>query len=1111
MSRVAGFVCAVAFASGLAGVIALAPSPKSGPPTPKVGPDQPLARANFRYQGRLDADGTMPQNAYLRAAEARKAVAARGSKGPVTWTYLGPRNFGGRIRAILIHPTNANIMWIGSCGGGIWKTFDGGTTWMPQDDFLPGMSVSCMVLDPTNPNILYAGTGEGFFETEEGSTNTACIRGAGIFKSADGGTTWTQLPSTASPDFYFVNRLAVSPADANVLLASTSTGVYRTTNAGATWTRTLAGEWGYDVKFHPTDGARAIAGVHDNGVFYSTNGGQSWTRSTSITAHRTELAYARSNPLIVYAAVANGGNIRIWRSADGGVTFTQQAAGQIGNYEAYNVALWVDPTNPASILYGGVYLYRSTNSGASATQAFTNVHPDMHVFANHPGYNGTTNRTIFIGSDGGLDRLPDANGTQSVFYNGIGITQFYGTAINPVSGRVMGGTQDNYTLLYSGNPNNWTVTAGGDGGYNQTDPADQNFFYGCVYWAYQFRSTNAGVNSGYIYGGANPISDAGNSLNSNFINPFTLDPNNSNRMLVGTLRLWRANNVKATQPSWFVIKPSIAPQGKDNAHFAGNNPYNISAVAIAKGNSDVVWVGHNNGNIYRTTNGTAAVPNWVRVDSASMPDRWVSKLAVDPLDPNHAYASFLGWHDDSVWETTNGGASWTDIASGKLIPASVNVIALHPTIPGWLFAGTDLGLFTSTNNGASWTATTQGPNAVGVEDIAFKDASTLTLATYGRGMWQGTIASSGVPSITSLSPATGTVGAPGMTLTVNGTNFSAASVVKWAGANRTTTYVSDTKLTAQISAADLAFAQVVSVQVVTPPPGGGSSNVVNYSIVNPAPVLTSLTPATKVAGGQSFTLTLNGSNFVGTSKVLWNGSQRNSIFIDSNTLTATITAADIASPGTFPVIVRNPSPGGGDSSPKTVTVQPLKPDRVVVSPKNVTGGASSSGAVYLNGPAPVGGLTITLTKIGDSLSVPATCVAPAGKFSGLFTVTTVPVVADEACTVLAGANGTTVSTPLTVLAPRPNLVTLDPSSVTAGQSSQGTFTLTGVAPPQGITVTLKSGVPSIVQVPATVFVPGGQSGGTFMVTTRPYPQPANVAVWAIYQGKGAYAILQISP
>lgn len=1112
MSRLTGFLATTAVI-GLIGVALMAQKPAISTPR-EAEPDNPLAMAQFRYQGRLDPDGTVPENHLQRALDAKKRLARRGPLSPTNWTYLGPKNFGGRIRAILVHPTDSNIMWVGSCGGGIWKTTDGGARWDPMDDFLPGMAIGCMVLDPTNPNVLYAGTGEGFFETEEGSTNTACIRGAGIFKSVDGGVTWTQQTSTANPDFYFVNRLAVSPTDHNVLLAATSTGIYRTTDGGASWTRTLTGEWAYDVDFHPTDPNRAIAGVHVNGVYYTTDGGLSWNHSPSVAAHRSELAYAASNPQIVYDAAAEGDQIKIWRSSDGGATFTQQGAAPIGNYSAYNVALWVNPTDPASLIYGGIDLARSTNSGTTSSGALGSVHSDMHIIVPMPGFNGTSNRTILIGCDGGLYKVPDFSGSATSFYTGIGITQFYGSAINPISGRIMGGTQDNYTLLYSGDPSNWTVTAGGDGGYNQTDPGDQNYFYGCIYWALQFRSTDGGVNADYCYGGPNPIIDAGDSANCNFINPFTLDPNNANRMLVGTIRLWRSNNVKAGTPDWFEIKPPLSgdKSGGDNAHFAPNNPLNISAVTVAKGNSDVIWVGHNNGKLFKTINGTAPNPTWVRMDTnGPLPSRWISKVAIDPANPNHVYVSFLGWHDDSVWETTNGGTTWTDIASGKLIPASVNVIALHPTVPGWIFAGTDLGLFTTTDNGKTWSTTTQGPGTVSVEEITFKDPSTLVIATYGRGMWMGSITSSGVPHITSLSPSSGIAGGPAMTLTVNGTDFSAASVVKWSGASRPTTYISPTEIRAEIGASDLAFAQTVSVQVVTPPPGGGSSNFVNFPINNPKPVLAAISPDSKVEGGPNFVLTVTGSGFVNSSRVLFNGVLRSTIFVSSTKLTSTITSSDIATVGTYPVWVRNPAPGGGDSATKTFTVTKLGPSSIVVSPSALTGGQSANGAVYLNGPAPAGGLTISLTRSGSAVQVPPTTVAPAGKYSGLFTLTTTPVAVDTLCSVTASANSVTRSTIVKVLSPQPNLVTLNPSSITAGQGSTGTFALSGRAPAGGIQVKIASGVPSIVIVPATVFVPAGQFQGSFSIKTKPYGQEADIAVWAIFQKRGAYAMLHLSP
>lgn len=747
---IVGFVM-FAFAAGV--VLISVKAPINRGPDPVIGYDQPLANAGFRYQKRLSADGTMPDNAWMLAKSARDRMVAaqgqqRGGVGPGSWTFLGPTNVGGRIRAIAIHPTQPNTMWIGGNSGGVWKTTDGGATWLPMDDFLPGIAVNCMVLDKSNPNVLYVGTGEGFFETEEGSTNTACIRGAGIFKSTDGGVHWVQIPTTNNPDFYFVNRLAIHPTNPNILLAAASTGIWRSTDAGATWNPVYDAEWMYDVDFHPTDGSKAIAGSHAQGAFYSNDGGLTWTRSTSISAHRAEVAYAPSNPTTVYATVSSGSSIRVWRSTNGGVTYTQQAANTISTYEAYNNALWVNPTNANTILYGGVYLYRSTNAGGSRSQAFSDIHPDIHEFVTHPQFDGVNNKTVFVGTDGGLYRISDfAGGNANLFfYNGLGITQFYGAAISPQSGRIMGGTQDNGTRLYTGNIANWTQSAGGDGGYAAVDPLDSNFFYGCIYWAYQFRSTTGGGSTHYIYNTANPITDAGNADNVNFINRFVIDHNNPNRMLVAAQRLWRSNNVKASSPDWFVIKPTIAPSGRGrgvgggNAHMVSNNPYNISNVAIATGNSDIIYVGHNNGQLYRTSNGTATSPTWTRIDqNGPLPARWLSWIVIDPANPNHVYVSFMGFHDDSIFETTDGGQSWTDISSGRLIPASVNCISMHPTRAGWLYAGTDLGLFTSSDNGLSWTATTDGPGTVPIEEIFWRNNSTILLATYGRGIYSASI------------------------------------------------------------------------------------------------------------------------------------------------------------------------------------------------------------------------------------------------------------------------------------------------------------------------------------------------------------------------------------
>ena len=149
-----------------------------------------------------------------------------------SWTWLGPGNIGGRVRSLVIDPTNTNVMFAGSVGGGIFKTTDGGASWAPVDDFMANLAVSTIVMQPGLPSTMYAGTGEGFY-------NSDGIRGAGVFKSTDGGTTWSQLPSTANSSWFYVNKLAMSP-DGQVILAATRTGLYRSTDGGASWTQALA-------------------------------------------------------------------------------------------------------------------------------------------------------------------------------------------------------------------------------------------------------------------------------------------------------------------------------------------------------------------------------------------------------------------------------------------------------------------------------------------------------------------------------------------------------------------------------------------------------------------------------------------------------------------------------------------------------------------------------------------------------------------------------------------------------------------------------------------------------------------------------------------------------
>jgi photosystem II stability/assembly factor-like uncharacterized protein len=765
--------------------------------------DYHKAAAEFRALQLRDENGKIPANAIVNAFQQKVQMAVDSSAWPSTpaagpngeiqpltagiqpsgWVWLGPGNIGGRIRSILIHPTTPNTMWVGSVCGGVWKTVDAGTSWAPLNDFMANLAIGSMVMDPTDPNTIFAGTGEGFSSVD-------ALRGAGIFKTTNGGTTWTQISSTANSSFYYVNRLAVSPANHLIMIAATGNGIWRSTDGGNTWSQRYSAASILDINFHPTDGNKCIASGSSFGVagraLYSNDGGATWIAASGVsTSGRIEVAYAPSNPTTVYAS-ANNSSGQIYISTDGGATYTLRNTGNnyLGGQGWYDNVIWVDPTNPNILIVGGIDLWRSTDGGATLTQisqwfsAPNSAHADQHVIVEHPGFNGSGNKTVFFGDDGGIYRAADVysvsltSGWTSLNHN-LGITEFYGAAGNASSGTVVGGTQDNGTLRYTtaGGPQAWTAMFGGDGGYCAADPTNPNYFYGEYVYLQIHRSANAGVSSSYIFSG---IGDAGVPDNgggdpdgagpdgdpdaaANFIAPFILDPNNANVMLAGGSNLWRSVNVKAATPTWSNIKP-------------GANGSFISAIAVALGNSSIIWVGHNNGDVYSTANGTAASPTWVRKDlgSPNLPNRMVTRLTIDPNNPNRVYATFGGFNSDNIYRTTDGGTTWANIAGG-LPGAPVHSLVVAPFNSNYLYVGTEVGIFASVTGGSSWSAANEGPANVSVEEL-FWMGSYLHAATHGRGVYK--ILISVAPSISLagaavLSPFCNGVISPGDAVTIN--------------------------------------------------------------------------------------------------------------------------------------------------------------------------------------------------------------------------------------------------------------------------------------------------------------------------------------------------------
>lgn len=725
--------------------------------------DQPDQAMKWRMESMVDESGKIPEGAEMRAWLHAKQMPIDASAwptgdadpsqqiagiNPTGWQWLGPGNIGGRVRAIVIHPTDPQTLWLGSVSGGIWKTTDGGASWAPLADFMANLAVSSMVIDPTNPNILYVGTGEGYF-------NGDSIRGAGIFKTTDGGATWNQLPATATSEWFYVDRLAISPVDSQIILAATRSGIWRSTDAGNTWSRRATTSSMFDVNFHPTDGNLAIASGDSGAVRYSADGGVTWNAATGIIGDRIEVAYARSNPSIVYAAVDNSSG-QLYKSTNGGQTYSLVSTpGHLSSQGWYDNALWVDPTNPNNVVIGGITLFRSTNGGTNFSQ-FGSAHADQHIVVEAPGFDGSANKTVYFGNDGGIYRTNDILASfvsTTELNNNLGITQFYGGAGNVTSGRIIGGTQDNGTLRYSGSTEGWTAMASGDGGWSASDPTDPNYFYGEFQWLQLHRSANAGATAQSIYSG---ITDATPNGPTNFIAPFILDPNNPNTLLAGGANLWRTTNAKGLVPlGWTNIKATIGS--------------NISAISVAKGNSDIVWVGHNNGNVYLATNGTAASPTWTQVDlnPPGLPNRRVTRITVDPTNSNRVYVTFAGFSTiaDNVWRSDNAGGSWTNIST-NLPLAPVRSLVVWQDNPNFIYVGTEVGVFASANAGASWSPSNDGPTNCSVDEL-FWMGNTLVAATHGRGMFSINISTGQPPTVSITNPTAGANFSSGANITID--------------------------------------------------------------------------------------------------------------------------------------------------------------------------------------------------------------------------------------------------------------------------------------------------------------------------------------------------------
>lgn len=689
----------------------------------------------------------------------------------------------------------------------------------------------------------------------------------------------------------------------------------------------------------------------------SVNISMSGTPNPNGGGGRVSLTYAKSAPGTVYA-LADYQNGTLFKSVDGGKTWTQQGGaikgvngfGPIVLYGNawYTNPLWVDPTNANLMVAGAVDLWRSADGGitwtpiSDWTQNPPSPHADHHVLVADPAYDGVNNTTFYDGDDGGIYKTTNIQTAAltsgwSFLADGLGVTQFYSvagfaSAVSSANGGIapiLGGTQDNGCIVYYGNTNGWLGFVGGDGGISAVDPADGDIIY-CEYQNLGFEmSTDGGKSTVGIGTGITDAAqeddsgDFGETDNTNFVAPFMLDPNNDNTMYAAGALLWRSVNIKdgATgADTWTSINGITLPDNRTSP----NQDY-INAIAVAKGAPDDIWVGFNDGTVWQTLNGTQTTPVWSQIGSTIFTtDAQVMRIVIDPVNKNSVYVIYGEFDSNNLWHSPDGGSTWNSLSAG-LPMAPIFDLAIDPNVSGKLYVATEVGIYTSADGGITWGTTNQGPANVRIVQLDWFDSTHLLAATHGRGMWELTLSgavSNPVPTLMSLSPANATAGGTAFTLTVNGTGFVSESVVNFNNAALTTTFVSATQLTAAVPASALTTAGTFNVIVTNPAPGGGTSSAQVFTVNNPAPSLTSLSPASATAGGTTFTLTANGTEFVNGATVKFNNVALATTFVSATQVTAVVPASAITAAGTYDVTITNPAPGGGASSAAGFTVQP---------------------------------------------------------------------------------------------------------------------------------------------------------------------------------------------
>ncbi|MFZ1289031.1 MAG: hypothetical protein WAR79_03015 [Melioribacteraceae bacterium] len=725
-------------------------------------------RIEWFYRTRENESGAFPKE-FIENQKAIelgkvKTIFQKGNKLQTTsdnWTNIGPKaidmtssfipywgNVSGRVRGVAVHPTDANTVYIGAAAGGIWKTVNGGTSWSDMSGDLNQLTFGAIAIDPNNPNTVYAGTGES-----AGGANNTFFEGDGLYKTTDGGISWTRITNGFGSHTQF-GDIEVSPHNSNIILAALGSsvwsignqaneGVWRSSDAGVTWTHVNLNSDAFDVAFDPTAASTIAYAAAVNtsnasgGFFVSNDAGATWAQSNtglpSPTAmSRMQFSIANSSPSTIYAIVYPGtASFDVYKSTNFGASWSHltPVAGA-ANQGWYDLAIAVNPTDANNVFFGNAEMCKTTDgstlsmvrispTGGNGDYWDCPIHTDIHKIVYAP----SNSSIMYAGCDGGIYKSINGGLNWTHINNNINTLQFYSVASDKNNANILyGGAQDNgnFSTVDKG-ATDWVFETSGDGMENFVDYNNSSNVFMSTQNGSLYLSNDGGLTWDNIFGGGG---------NTAWVDPFWQHPTNPNRIFAAWNRYIIRSDAPYTSWSYHSSGQLTTTNRITSVAHSTINANNLMAVASYYTVDAFVYKSIDVGVSWTDISGNLTTSGFTATT--------IQKAVADPVNGNTFYLCRVSYDVGQVLKTTDFGATWTDI-SGNLPKIAHNDLFVDPANTNHLYVANDFGVYWSKDGGTEWNKLSNGMPFVPVLNFDFYvNGATrlLRAASHGRGVFE---------------------------------------------------------------------------------------------------------------------------------------------------------------------------------------------------------------------------------------------------------------------------------------------------------------------------------------------------------------------------------------